>query len=91
MPLVTVGCVTGSRRKTPLRTLQVDDLRWADFGEGSKVAWAGRPEAIREFMDWVRGEPELWAEVRRVADERGETMRAAVHRALREYLDHPPR
>jgi glycerol-3-phosphate dehydrogenase len=81
MPLVTVRCVTGHRRKTPLRTLQVET--------SAKDAGTARPDALREFMDWVNADPELWAEVRHTAEERGETMRAAVLRGLARYLDQP--
>lgn len=87
MPLVTVRCVTGHRRKTPLRTLQVDGAVWERFGDAAKTAGTARPESLREHMDWVNADPELWAAVRKAADERGETMRAAVLRSLRGYLD----
>lgn len=87
MPLVTVRCVTGHRRKTPLRTLQVDAAVWERFGDAAKAAGTARPESLREHMDWVNADPELWAAVRKAADERGETMRAAVLRSLRGYLD----
>lgn len=87
MPLVTVGCVTGSRRKTPLRTLQVDDPLWGAFGDAAKRAGTVRPDAIREFMDWVAADPVLWAAVRAEAERRGQTMRAAVLGQLRAYLD----
>lgn len=87
MPLVTVRCVAASRRKTPLRSLQVDDPLWGSFGDSVKTAGTERPDAIREFMDWVNADPELWAQVRKEADRRGETMRAVVLRQLRAYLD----
>lgn len=87
MALVTVRCVTGSRRTTPLRTLQVDDPRWDRFGPSAKRAGTARPAALREFMDWVNADPELWGAVRAEAERRGETMRAVVLRQLRAYLD----
>lgn len=87
MPLVTVRCVTGHRRKTPLRTLQVNGDVWSRFDQSAKRAGTSRPASLREHMDWVNADPELFAAVRKTADERGETMRAAVLRSLRGYLD----
>lgn len=87
MQLVTVRCVTGHRRKTPLRTLQVDGAVWDRFGEAAKMAGTARPESLRDHMDWVNADPELWAAVREEAERRGETMRAVVLRQLRAYLE----
>ncbi len=86
MSLVTLDPVTGHRRKTPLRTLQVDDDVWSTFGVAAERAGSTRPDSLRDHMDWVNSDPELWAAVRAEAARRGETMRAVVQRQLRAYL-----
>lgn len=57
MSLATVSGVPGSRRKTPLRTLQVDDSPWHDFDENTRRAGTTRPDALRAFIKWFNREP----------------------------------
>ena len=57
MSLATVTNVPGSRRKTPLRTVQVDDQPWRDFEENAKRAGTTRPDALRAFIDWFNRKP----------------------------------
>lgn len=57
MSLATVTSVPGSRRKMPLRTLQVDDAPWTEFGENAKAAGTTRPDALRDFIDWFNRKP----------------------------------
>lgn len=87
MQLANVRGMPARPRKTPLRPLSVDADVWTDFGEAATTAGTTRPDALREFIDWVRRDPELWAAVRAEADRRGEAMWAVVLRQLRAYLD----
>lgn len=86
MALARVTDVSAHRRKTPLRTLQVDDAPWAAFEDAARTAGTTRPDAVREFIGWMNHSPELWRDVRAEAERRGETMRAVVERQLRAYL-----
>lgn len=87
MSLATVEDVTPHRRTTPLRTLQVADVPWEALEGNAKTAGTTRPAALREFIDWLNADPELWAKVRATAEDRGETMRAVVLRQLAAYLE----
>lgn len=86
MTTTTVTTVS-SRRKTPLRTVQVRDEPWAKFEQSTALADMNRPDAIREFIDWVNHDPQLWAKVRRTAEDRGETMRSVILGMLGDYLN----
>ena len=87
MQLATVLDVPSRPRKTPLRPLAIDPKVWDEYGAAAPVAGTTRPDGLREFIDWVRDDPQLWGRFRQEAERRGETMRAAVHRALLAYLD----
>lgn len=85
MSLDSLANVPGSRRKTPLRTVQVDDDPWRQFEESVAAAGTARPDVLREIIDWTNADPELWNVVRRIAERRGETMRGVVLGELRRY------
>lgn len=87
MSLDTVAEVPGSRRKTPLRTVQVDDEPWLRFAENTERAGTTRPDVLREVIDWTNADPDLWITVRRLAEIRGETMRGVVLGELRRYAN----
>jgi len=87
MSPASVADVPGSRRKTPLRTLQVDDEPWQRFGENTEAAGTARADVLREIIDWTNADPELWIAVRKTADEQGETMRRVVLGELRRYVN----
>lgn len=86
MELATVHDMASRPRKTPIRTLTIDPTIWKEFDAAAQAAGTNRPDALREFIDWVRADPALWNAVRKEAERRGETMRAAVHGQLRAYL-----
>lgn len=86
MSLDSLTEVPGSRRKTPLRTIQVEEAAWQKFGENTEAAGKARPDVLREIIDWTNADPELWASVRQIAEERGETMRGVVLGELRRYV-----
>lgn len=85
MSLDSLTDVPGSRRKTPLRTVQIDDEIWRLFAENTEAAGTTRANVLREIIDWTNADPELWSTVRRVAEQRGETMRGVVLNELRRY------
>lgn len=87
MSLASLTEVPGSRRKTPLRTVQVDDEPWRCFGENTGAAGTARADVLREVIDWTNADPVLWADVRRLAEQRGETMRGVVLGELRRYVN----
>lgn len=87
MSLDNLAEVPGSRRKTPLRTVQVDDEPWQKFGENTEAAGTARADVLREVIDWTNADPELWAAVRKIAEQRGETMRGVVLGELRRYAN----
>lgn len=85
MPLDNLAEVPGSRRKTPIRTVQVEDEPWQKFGENTDRAGTARAEVVREIIDWTNADPGLWVTVRKIAEQRGETMRGVVLGELRRY------
>ena len=87
MSLDNLAEMPGSRRKTPLRTVQVDDEPWLKFGENADNAGTTRPDVLREIIDWTNADPQLWANVRKIAEQRGETMRGVVLGELRRYVN----
>lgn len=87
MSLDSLTDVPRSRRKTPLRTVQVDDEPWQRFGENTEAAGTARANVLREVIDWTNADPELWTAVRQLAEQRGETMRGVVLGELRRYVN----
>jgi hypothetical protein len=87
MKLATVHDMASRPRKTPLRALTIDPPIWNDFGDSSKTAGTTRPDFLREFIDWVNANPQLWRHFRESAERRGDTTRAAIQRALTAYID----
>lgn len=87
MSLDSVTDMSGSRRKTPLRTVLVDDEPWKRFGENAEATGTSRADVLREIIDWTNADPDLWRDVRRIADQRGEVMRRVVLEELRRYVN----
>lgn len=87
MTLDNLAEVPGSRRKTPIRTVQIDDELWSRLGDLADRAATGRAELIREYVDWVTAEPDLWISTLTIAKRRGETIRGVVLGELRRYVN----
>lgn len=68
---------------TPHRNVRVSDDRWKPFGEAfgdrNRSAW------LVELIDALNADPQLWKDVKAIAEARGESIEQVVNTALRQY------
>lgn len=67
------------------RLFPLGAVPWQKFGDSAEAAGTARADVLREIIDWTNADPDLWAVVRQIAEQRGETMRGVVLGELRRY------
>lgn len=72
-----------SETHTPHHNVRVDRTKWASFG--ATTGQRNRSVWVNEFIDAVVDEPELWRDIRAIAEARNLPVDAVVNTALRQY------